>query len=189
MTYMLRNFHLSRRQTLAIAGYSLGISPLLRALDSSDAAPRFSAKTLSGETFNNQSLLGKVVLVEFWATWCPYCKNDAEPLDLLVSKFEKDGLIVLAVDVGEPKRTLKAFLERNPRKARIVMMEDTNLAAVFAAKSYPQYELINREGRVVGEQKGSGGEAALRRLLRKAGLDTGDNDEPIELRSSPRRGN
>ena len=87
--------------------------------------------------FNNRSLLGKVVLVGFWATWCPYCRSDAEPLDDLAVEFEKEGLVVLAVDVAESKKTVKTFLERNPRKAKVVLMEDTNLAAMFAAKSFP----------------------------------------------------
>lgn len=83
---------------------------------------------------------------------------------------------------------MKAFLERNPRTVNVVMMEDTNLAAMFAAKSFPQYELIDRQGRVVAEQKGAGGEASLRSLLRKAGLGSdGDDETLVELRSSPRR--
>ena len=186
---MPTDFPLSRRKTLAIAGYSFGMSALLPALDRSEPAPKFSAKTLAGEAFNNQSLLGKVALVEFWATWCPYCRNDAVPLDDLAMEFEKEGLVVLAVDVAESKKTVKAFLERNPRKTKIVLMEDTNLAAVFAAKSFPQYVLINREGRVASQQNGAGGEAALRRMLRKAGLESKKGeDAPIELHSSPRRG-
>jgi thiol-disulfide isomerase/thioredoxin len=186
---MPKHFPITRRKALAIAGYSLGISPLLCALDTSEPAPRFSAKTLAGETFNNQSLIGKVALIEFWATWCPYCRSDAEPLDDLAREFEKDGLVVLAVDVAESKKKVKAFLEQNPRKAKIVLMEDTNLAAVFEAKRFPQYVLINREGRVAGQQNGAGGEASLRRILRKAGLESrGGEDAPVELRSSPRRG-
>jgi thiol-disulfide isomerase/thioredoxin len=114
----------------------------------------------AGEAFNNRSLMGKVVLVEFWATWRPYCRSDAESRDDLATEFEKDGLVALAVDVAESKKTVSAFLERNPRKVKVVPMEDTNLAAMFAAKSFPQYMLINREGRVVGRQDGAGGAAA-----------------------------
>ena len=169
------DLRLSRRRALAVGGSALGISRLLLAVDDSEAAPRFSAKTLTGESYNNQSVLGKVVL--------------AEPLGDLAKEFEKDGLVVLAVEVAESKKTVKVFLERNPRKAKVVLMEDTNLAAMFAAKSFPLYVLINREGRVVGQQSGAGGEAALGRILRKAGLESGgDDDAPVELRSSPRRG-
>jgi thiol-disulfide isomerase/thioredoxin len=186
---MTTNNSLSRRKILSITGYSLGIPRLLSAIDTSEPAPKFSAKTLGGEVVNNQSLLGKVVLVEFWTTWCPYCRKDAEPLDNVAAEFEKDGLLVLAVDVAESKKKVKAFLEQNPRKVRVVLMEDTNLAAVFEAKSFPQYVLLNRAGRIAAQQNGSGGEAALRRMLRKAGLESEKNeDAPLELRSSPRRG-
>lgn len=175
---------LSRRETLAL----LGVSGFLRG-QSSEPAPRFSANTLDGESFNNQSLMGKVVLIEFWATWCPYCKRDAPPLDALAQEFAKEGLVVLAVDVGESKKKVKAFLDQNPRKAKIVLMENTNLAAVFEAKSFPLYVAINREGHVAGQQNGSGGEAALRHLLRQAGLKAGEDDDvPVELQSSPRSG-
>jgi thiol-disulfide isomerase/thioredoxin len=186
---MQADFPLSRRKALAIAVNSLGMSRLLPALAPSEPAPRFSAKTLTGESFNNQSLMGKVVLVQFWATWCQYCRADAGPLDDLATEFEKDGLVVLAVDMGESKKTVKAFLDRNPRKVNIVLMEDTNLAAMFAARSYPQYVLIDREGLVAGLQNGAGGQAPLRRMLRKAGLNSAVPDAaPVELHSSPRRG-
>ena len=184
---MPTDFAVSRREVLAAAG-SLGLSRILPAGDRPEAAPGFSAKTLDGEAFNNQSLKGKVVLVQFWATWRPYCRLDAGPLDDQLAEFEKDGLVALAVDMGEPKKTVKAFLERSPRKAKVVLMEDTNLAARFDAKSFPQYELIDREGMVVGQQNGAGGAEPLRRLLRKAGLGSGGRDDrPVDLRSSPRR--
>jgi thiol-disulfide isomerase/thioredoxin len=77
---------------------------ILRALDTSEPAPRFSAKTLTGETVNNQSLMDKVVLVQFWTTWCPYCRRDAELIDSLIDEFGKTGLVVLAVNVGESKK-------------------------------------------------------------------------------------
>jgi thiol-disulfide isomerase/thioredoxin len=186
---MLTDFQRFRLYAFAFIGYCVGMSGLLFGVDTSELAPKFSAKTVAGEAYNNQSLMGRVLLVEFWATWCPYCRSDAEPLDDLTKEFEKDGLVVLAVDVAESKKTVRTFLERNPRKAKVVLMEDTNLAAMFAAKSFPQYVLINRDGRVVGQQNGAGGAAALRRLLWKAGLGTGgDEDAPVELRSSPRRG-
>jgi thiol-disulfide isomerase/thioredoxin len=185
---MPTDLNVSRRRVLAITCYSLGMPRSMRAVDSPYTAPGFTAKTLAGETFNNKSLMGKVVLIQFWATWCPYCRRDAAPLDDLAKEFNIDGLVVLAVDVAESKKTVNAFLERNPRRVKMVMMADTNLAAMFAATRFPQYVLINREGLVVGEQKGAGGDTALRRMLRKAGLNSGRNDDaPVELGSSPRK--
>jgi len=180
---------ISRRNILTIAGLSFGISPLLRAADGNEPSPRFWGKTMAGESFNNQTLNGKVVLVDFWATWCPYCRRDASTVDELTAEFQKDGLVVFAVNVGESKKTVKAYLDANPLKAKLVMMADTNLAAMFAATKYPYYVLIDGDGTVAGDQKGSGGERALRRLLRRTGLGVEDRDDsPIELQGSPRRG-
>lgn len=142
------------------------------AIERGDPAPRFSAKTLDGEKFSSDSLKGKVVLIQFWATWCTYCKRDEGPLAALTKEFEKDGLVVLAVDMGEPRRKVKKFVEEAPRPWKIVLAEDTTLAAICEAKDYPMYVLIDREGVVAGTQHGSGGETALRRLLAKAGLDS-----------------
>jgi thiol-disulfide isomerase/thioredoxin len=162
---------------------------LSRRASGQDLAPRFRAKTLTGESIDNQALKGKVVLVEFWATWCPYCRRDESAIDDLAKEFDKDGLVILAVNFAESKKVVKAWADRSPHRAKVILMEDTNLAAVFDAKAFPQYELIDREGRVAGEQKGSGGDRSLRRLLRKAGLGVeAEGDEaPLELQFSPRR--
>jgi peroxiredoxin len=142
------------------------------AIERGDPAPRFSAKTLDGEKFTSDSLKGKVVLIQFWATWCPYCKRDEAPLGALTKEFAKDGLVVLAVDMGEPRRKVKKFVEESPRPWKVVLAEDTTLAAICEAKGYPMYVVIDRDGTVAATQHGSGGEMALRRLLAKAGLDS-----------------
>jgi thiol-disulfide isomerase/thioredoxin len=140
--------------------------------DDNEPAPRFRAKTTAGETFNNQSIKGKVVLLEFWTTWCQFC-HDEEPLVEQVNKeFADKGLIVLAVDVAESKRTVKKYLDQHPRACRIVLTEDTNLAAMYQANSYPIYVVIDRDGKIAGEQRGAAGERALRRLLASAGIES-----------------
>jgi thiol-disulfide isomerase/thioredoxin len=61
-----------------------------------EPAPRFNAKTLEGEKFTNDSIKGKVVLLEFWTTWCVYCFEEAGLVDQLNREFRDKGLIVLA---------------------------------------------------------------------------------------------
>ena len=140
--------------------------------DDGQPAPRFHAKTTSGEMFNNESIKGKVVLFEFWTTWCQYC-HDEEPLvEQINRELSGKGLIVLAIDVAESKKTVKKYLEQHPRACRIVLTEDTNLAAMYQANSYPIYVAIDRDGNIAGEQRGAGGERALRRLLARAGIET-----------------
>jgi thiol-disulfide isomerase/thioredoxin len=142
------------------------------AIERGDPAPHFAVKTLDGERLSSDGLRGKVVLIQFWATWCEYCKKDEPALEAVTKEFEKDGLVVLAVDMGEPRRKVKKYVEATPRPWKIVLAEDTTLAAICEAKGYPLYVLIDREGVVAGTQHGAAGEGALRRLLARAGLDS-----------------
>ena len=146
------------------------------ALSQQDPAPRFNAKTMTGEKFTNESVKGKVVLLQFWATWCPYCRGEQQIVDSLQSEFADKGLVVLAVDVAESKKKVQNYLKENPRQCRIVLTDDTNLAAMFAATSYPISVLIDRAGNIAGQQSGAGGERALRALLRRAGLETKESE-------------
>jgi hypothetical protein len=92
-------------------------------------------------------------------------------VDEIDAEFRDNGLVVLAVNVGESKKTVKKYLQENPRKCRIVLTEDTNLAAMFEAKTFPIYVAIDREGNVAGTQNGAGGEGALLDLLSQAGIE------------------
>ena len=137
-----------------------------------EPAPRFNAKATNGETFSNASIKGKVVLLEFWTSWCGYCKEEAPLVEKISHEFTDKDLLVLAINVGESKKTVKKYLDQYPRTCRIVLTEDTNLAAMYAATAYPIYVVIDREGNIAGTQRGAGGEDALRSLLFKAGLGT-----------------
>ena len=154
---------------LLLAAFALATNP------SREPAPRFHAKTLSGETFDNASIKGKVVLLEFWATWCQYCAAEQPTVDALQGEFADKGLVVLAIDVGESKKAVKKYLEANPRKVRVVLTDDTNLAAMYQATRYPIYVVIDRDGYIAAQQNGAAGENALRRLLRRAGIGVEEN--------------
>lgn len=142
--------------------------------DDREAAPRFHAKTLEGEQFTNESVKGKVVLFQFWTTWCPYCKSEESLVNDITKEFSDKGLIVLAVDVAESKKKVLEYLKEHPRKCRIVLTGDTNLAAMYAANSYPIYVVVDRDGKIVDTQRGAGGERLLRRMLENAGLESKD---------------
>ena len=135
-------------------------------------APRFHAKTLTGETFTNDSTKGKVVLLQFWTTWCPYCKEEQPLVDAIDKELAPKGVVVLAINVAESKKKVKQYLQQTPRSCRVVLTEDTNLAAMYQANAYPIYIVIDREGKIAAEQRGSGGERSLRRMLSKAGIES-----------------
>jgi thiol-disulfide isomerase/thioredoxin len=135
-------------------------------------APRFRARTTTGEQFNNESTKGKIVLFEFWTTWCKYCEEEAQLVDDIAKEFKGKDLIVLAVDVLEPDKTVKSYLVEHPRSVPIVLTKDTNLAAMYNAQVYPIYVVIDRDGNIAAEQRGAAGDRGLRRMLRRAGLDS-----------------
>jgi thiol-disulfide isomerase/thioredoxin len=143
----------------------------LKGIRANEPLPHFAARTLDGERITTESVKGKVLLLDFWATWCPPCKSEEPVIENIVKDFSKDGLMILAVNMGEPRRRVKKYLEASPRSSKVVLAEDTTLAAICDARSYPLYVLVDREGQVVGVQRGAGGEAALRRLLSRAGLE------------------
>jgi cytochrome c biogenesis protein CcmG, thiol:disulfide interchange protein DsbE len=140
-------------------------------------APRFRAKTTTGDQFNNASVKGKVVLFEFWTTWCKYCEAEASIVDDVAKEFADKGLIVLAVDVLEPDQKVKKYLTEHPRSVPIVLTKDTNLAAMYNAQSYPIYVVIDRDGNIAAELRGAAGEAGLRRMLKRVGLESKSESE------------
>jgi thiol-disulfide isomerase/thioredoxin len=153
---------ISRRATLTLLS-----AANLFAIDTREPAPKFHAKSLDGEKFNNESVKGKAVLLQFWATWCQYCKRDQPAVDAMVEAYGSKGLIVLAVDVREARSKVERYLGGSPRACKIVLMEDTNLAAMFAAKTFPLYVLIDQNGKIAATHSGGAGEDGLRRMVRK----------------------
>ncbi|HYA95469.1 MAG TPA: TlpA disulfide reductase family protein [Terriglobales bacterium] len=132
----------------------------------------FKATTLDGDELTSDSLQGKTVLVQFWTTWCPHCRKDQSPVDGITRDFEDKGLVVIAVDVDEPRNTVTKYLKQSPRSCRIVLAKDTDLAALFPPSSFPTYVLIDRDGNFVGTKKGEAGEEGLRHLLDRAKIDS-----------------
>ena len=154
----------------------LSAAAVFAASNAKEPAPRFNAKTTDGEKFSNESIKGKVVLLEFWTTWCGYCNEEAPFIDKIGKELADKGLLLLAINVGESKKTVTKFLVQHPRNCKIVLMEDTNLAAMYQATAYPIYVVIDREGNIAGTQRGAGGESALRRLIARAGIESPDDD-------------
>jgi thiol-disulfide isomerase/thioredoxin len=136
----------------------------------SEPAPRFNARTMTGEKFTNESIRGKIVLLDFWTTWCSFCATEAGLVDKLNHDYADKGLLVLAVNVGESKKTVNKYLAQHPRTSRVVLTDDTNLAAMYQATVYPIYVVIDRDGNVAATQRGAAGGEALQRILARAGL-------------------
>ncbi len=137
--------------------------------------PRFRAKTLAGEDVGRDKVHGKPVLIQLWATWCGYCRRDEPIVEKLAAEFRGAGLTVIAVNTGEARAKVEAYLKEHPRSGvKVVGSEDSDLPAMIRPQGFPFYLVIDKGGRVRGVQPGSGGEPGLRELLSQIGLKAAD---------------
>jgi len=131
---------------------------------------QFKATTIDGDEITNESLRGKTVLVQFWTTWCPHCRNDQPAMDRIARSFDSEEVAVLAVDVDESKKTVAQYLKASPRSCPIILSRDTTLTSLFTKASFPTYVLIDRDGYIAGTRHGEIGEEGMRKLLSHAGV-------------------
>ena len=113
--------------------------------------------TLELPGFKLADLHGKVVLLNFWASWCPPCRDELPSLELLEAALEKDGFKVVALNYRETDAALKRFLDTMPSSLSIYRDAEGSAARAFGAKVFPTSVLIDREGHarfsVVGEME------------------------------------
>lgn len=127
----------------------------------------FHATTINGEKFDNATLRGRPMLVQLWTTWCGYCRGEQPAVDALERDFGPGGVVVLAVNVGEPRGRVADYLRESPRRARVVLETDTNLVTLLGRHGFPYYAMVRGNGRLAGELRGAHGEAALRKLVER----------------------
>lgn len=109
-------------------------------------APDFSVTTADGEFIDSDDLRGKIVLVDFWGTWCGPCVRSIPSLSYLAKKFKKEPFVLISVDVGDEQGPWRAFIEKN--KMTWPQHHDRNgkVQRTFQVRSFPTYVLIDHEG-------------------------------------------
>jgi thiol-disulfide isomerase/thioredoxin len=173
--------HRKRSRFLHIA-FTLVVlcSPLLASI------PPFSARSLDGEFVTNDSLRGRVVLVQFWTTWCPWCRRDQPMVDDLESRYADKGLVVLAVNVGESEEVVRNYLSARPRSCHVLLNSSVNLASRLGARGFPTYVVLDSSGSVVARASGSQEESWFLNALSKAGLSARRSSTIIARSNGPR---
>lgn len=136
-----------------------------------DPAPGFALPDLDGGTATLGDYTGRVLLLNFWATWCLPCRAEMPWFAEFQTAFEDDGFAVLGVSVDEPGRdVVEPFIERSPVNYRIVLADtDQRLAAFGPVNTLPTTWLVDRQGRIAAEHVGlvsrEATEAEIQRLL------------------------
>jgi thiol-disulfide isomerase/thioredoxin len=160
---------------LGLAGLSyLGVQEGLRARLAPDGtvAPDFKMKTYDGGTVSLSDLRGKVVMLDFWATWCPPCQEEMPSLVKLAKEYEGKGLVFVAASRDEmpdaPLFVEEFVISRMPDLGPYVVYAPDEMAAAFQVTALPTLYFLDREGRVVDAQRGALSEDALRRRVERA---------------------
>lgn len=135
-------------------------------------APTFTLERYGGGRISLDELRGKVVLLNFWATWCPPCVEEMPSLLKVAREYESQGLVLLAVNKDEEesaKAAVGVFLaKRIPDLAPHVVFGDTLMAANYRVQSLPTSYFIGRDGMVLDAQSGYLPERTLRRTIESA---------------------
>ena len=92
---------------------------------------------------------GEVVLLNFWATWCPPCRKEIPSMAVLHDKYAAQGLKVIAVSVDKESRNLQAFMREYSLPFQVLHDADSTVAHGYGVFRYPESFLIDRNGKVV----------------------------------------
>ncbi|KPU27482.1 hypothetical protein TR13x_05290 [Caloranaerobacter sp. TR13] len=117
-------------------------------------APEFTLETLEGKIVSLEDYRGKIVLINFWATWCPYCVKEMPDLNRLYLENKEDNFIVLGIDVAENKSKVENFVKEGGYRFPILLDKTGKVARDYLVSGLPMSVMLDEEGRIRAIQLG-----------------------------------
>jgi thiol-disulfide isomerase/thioredoxin len=139
-----------------------------------EPAPSFELKTLDGQTVSRDSLAGKVVLVDFWATWCPACRRDSDYIQSMIDTFpDPKRFVLLEVSVDENQDTWKNYVDENRLHGTQTRDTSKQLQSAFHVYAFPTYVVLDGNGSMRFRATGTEGDirGTIRSLLAEQSPD------------------
>ena len=134
---------------LAVFVYVIFDSFHERLVEVGDSAPDFSITADNGRTITNSNFGGKLLVLNFWATWCPPCIEEIPSLDEFQRRFAKSGVVVLGISVDSDEDVYRKFLSR----ARVSFLTARDPAkkinAEYGTLKFPETYIIDANGKVL----------------------------------------
>lgn len=142
--------NLSVKSLVSILFLSMALLPLTlgSAHAKSYKAPNFKLKTLDNKTIRLSSYKGKVVYLDFWASWCEPCRKSFPEMRKLQRKYKKKGLRVITINLDKDKKELRRFLREFRINFPVALDPQGKIARRYGVKAMPSSYLIDRKGRI-----------------------------------------
>jgi peroxiredoxin len=135
---------------LAVAFSWLAVDSIReKVTEAGDTAPAFAVRTESGKTISRKDFGGKLLVLNFWATWCPPCVEETPSLNEFAKTMAPEGVVVLGVSVDTNETSYREFLKRFAIAFETARDPESNIPASFGTFKYPETYLITPNGKVV----------------------------------------
>jgi thiol-disulfide isomerase/thioredoxin len=134
-------------------------------------APAFEVTTLDGTKFNLDDMQGRVVLIDFWATWCGPCNEELPHLAKLVKKFAGQPLVVISISVDKDEAKWKQFVTQHEMTWIQYRDADGSIARSFGNQLIPSYYMIGSDGVMLQTQRMGADddvEGRIKKMLKQA---------------------
>ena len=134
---------------LCVFVYVIFISLHERTVAVGDSAPEFTVTTDNGQRVSTSNFGGKLLVLNFWATWCPPCIEEIPSLNEFQRRFANSGVVVLGVSVDKDEKAYRTFLSRAGLSFLTTRDPDHKISAEYGTFLYPETYLIDAKGKVV----------------------------------------
>jgi thiol-disulfide isomerase/thioredoxin len=133
-------------------------------------APAFEVTALDGSKFNLDAMGGRVVLIDFWATWCGPCNEELPHMKKIAKEFAGQPLVIISVSWDSDAEKWRQFVSKNEMTWTQYRDADHKLSDMFEINAIPHYFTIDADGVLTAEMLGSGSdvEGKLKKLIAKA---------------------
>jgi peroxiredoxin len=119
------------------------------------AAPDFNLMDINGERHRLSDYKGKIVIVNFWATWCPPCREEMPSMQRAWQPLEQRNVVMLAINVGEDEDTIFEFTSDYPADYPLLMDRDSSVIQRWPVRGLPTTFVVDTAGRLVFQAIGS----------------------------------
>ncbi len=127
----------------APAGPDMPVSP-----PPDDIPADFTLPLLGGGTVTLSSYFGKPLFLNFWATWCPPCREEMPAMQRVYERYRKDGLVIFAINFQEDEETVQAFVDELGLTFPVLLDRKGEVTMMYQVIGLPTSFFINREGRI-----------------------------------------